>query len=124
MKRYLTILGVSAAAAAFALALPSTAHAASEALYWDDTYDQIARNISGVGDMRLLMEDDNAEWAVLTDNRNALGFVCLLAYPGHWCYHRIFLAPRISTALGLQSKQYLWDMLNGGLVSPVDGASL
>lgn len=108
--------------AAFALALSSTAQAASEALYWDDSYDQIARSISGVGDVRLLMEDDNAEWALLTNNRSALGFVCILAYPGHWCYHRIFLAPTISTTLGLQSKQYIWDQLSAGVVSPVEGA--
>lgn len=110
-----------AALATLALVVPASAQAAGQALWRTDAYDQIARNISGVGDLSLLMEDDNAEWAFLTDNRpGALGFVCILAPPGHWCYHRIFLAPRISTALGLQSQRYLWDLLNGGLVPPFE----
>ena len=72
--------------------------------------------------MTLVMEDNPADWVARSGNARTLGFVCIIAYPGHWCYHRIFVAPPISTALGLQSQRYVWDMINGGLVSPFDAA--
>jgi hypothetical protein len=112
MRRALiAAIGAAALVALPALVLATPAQAAEKALWYDDTYDAIARTISGVGDMRVLLEDDANEWATLGGTPDTLGFVCITARPGHWCYHRIFIAPTMSAQLGLTTRTYWWDQL-------------
>jgi hypothetical protein len=114
MRGRLTALAAIIAAFAFASGA-SAARAAEKALWHGDDYNGIVRTISGVPDLVLDMEDDPNEWVyVLGASPSTLGFVCLYVYPGHWCYHRVFIAPRMSAALGLQAGGVLvpwWDTL-------------
>lgn len=104
MRRLVLIVSV------FALMCAPTANAAEKTLWYDDTYDGIARTISGVSDIRVLMEDDPNVWAANTDP-GVLGFVCIYCGPGDGRYHRIFVAPSVATALGLQAHVHWWDTL-------------
>lgn len=91
-----------AAAILFALAAPAAASATSTTSksfwYWD-RIDEISRDVSGLGDMHVTFDDNDAEWASLfpygTDSANILGFVGL-TYPP--LYHRIIIGPRVYAA--------------------------
>ena len=114
------------AAFALVLACASSAQGATQRLdgnWYYDEYDRIARVVSGVPDLRLLMVDSEYDWVVyLAGDPNTAAFVCLLATPGHWCYRKIWVSPHTSRALGLQGATVRpwWEMLTTGTVSLYD----
>jgi hypothetical protein len=95
-----------------AVAFPASARSAERALWYDETYNSIGRTISNVGDMQVVLGDDTNEWSYQLGQSSAtLGFVCIYCYPDDWRYHRMFMSPSVSSALGLQARAHWWDVL-------------
>ena len=98
---------------------------------WLTSYDTAAQAISGYPDARADFEDDWTEWQTLLSDPSCpqcvAGFAYPFAPPTYWGYHRIFLSPRVTTAMlgaipAPPTYSEIWTRLDNGTQDPMEAA--